>query len=811
MKNKTADLFAQKRESSQKMKEILKASNPTIDKSKRIGTGQDGRIKLFYHGDSPKVFTGFGRAAREILGRLYQTGDYEIYSLGINDHGDTSTFEAPGITHFALPDMQRDPYGIHRFPELVQKVQPDVIFTLNDIFVLDGHERANTKGWFAKIQREVFPYTPWVFYFPVDSRPWNRDWASLAYSADKTIVYSKYAIEVLKEIVPEKDPVLIPHGVDLKNFSIIDNETRNKVREQMGAKEDTFLVGFINRNQPRKNPAATVEIFKMANDGYRKCNECQNIRILEDPKCEYCGSDNDNAVVYDAPLEHNGKLYMHCHMMDPMGVNLFKVGVDNNIGDSIIYRPAHNIAFGVPQDEFNALLNAIDVNLMPTMAEGFGLSLIETMQAGTISIATRSTAVTELLEDGRGYLITPKCHYIFDDAAHTRKHIIDTEKAVLALKDLYEDWKLRKENGGRWGPNTQKMVDNCKKFTEVNSWDVSAKKFDVEIRDAIKSRISFSEKFSDIDKNKDVRNQPRILIKKTGSAGDVLQTIPAIKKLKESLGDDSEICYMVPSNLVPTFQNRFPFIKEFLPNDRMSNKDKASKNFNLMKTDLDGAWERYVNGTYPYMERNQIEVYSLALKQKLDPEMSLANLWNLTDEEKENGLNILKDQLGIQSLENEFIVALCDYTEDRKSQWGPDNKNWNDLQKYLEKVGMKVYILDRQKRLVENLGAFYHCNMVITPESSILDFLHAISMPTLALISPFHENRVKDFDSCSTLYNSAYAASGAIDNPNPNAPSYYIDTIGVGEVFTKALKAFKSWKKAVDELKEKKDEVTNEV
>ena len=343
-KTKEAKAFDRKRENRQ-----IEKMGATIKK--------DRKIRLLYHGDSPRVSTGFGCVARAVLSRLQATGKYEIHAVGINDKGDPNRFpELEGIVNYPLPHYHEDPYGAVKLPEVMQQIRPDVIFTLNDIWVLDGSEKNGTKNWFVQALKRFCPNVPWVFYFPVDSRPWTMEWASLAFSADRAVVYSRYAEDVLAELSPAFKPDYIHHGVSLDNFNVIPNNERDKVREGMGVTRDNFLLGFVSRNQPRKNPAAIVEIFKMANEGYRKCQACGGVRNLDDPKCEYCGESNDVSVEIEAPLEGNGKCYLHLNFLDNMGLDMHKVINDNKAGNGIIFNPKHRDFIGMLKDIKNIFI-----------------------------------------------------------------------------------------------------------------------------------------------------------------------------------------------------------------------------------------------------------------------------------------------------------------------------------------------------------------------------------------------------------------------------------------------------------------------
>ena len=761
------------------------------------------KIRLLYHGDSPKVNTGFGVVAREVLSRLNATGKYEIHCVGINDKGDPNRFaECQGMIHYPLPHYHEDPYGCHKLPEVMAAIKPDVIFTLNDIWVLDGHPKNGNQGWFVRALKKHAPNVPWVLYFPVDSRPWTMQWANLAFTADKTIVYSKYAIDVLKELREDFDPIYINHGVSLDRFNLIDFEDRQNLRKGMNVEDDNFLIGFISRNQPRKNPAIAIEVFKMANEGYRKCNSCGGIRNLDDPKCELCGESNENAVEFPSVLDGKGKLYLHCNFLDNMGANLHKVIADNNAGEGIIYNPEHSIPYGLPAEEFNAILNCLDCHFLPTMAEGFGLTILEGMAAGVPTVATRTTAVTELLEQGGGYPVIPICHHVFDDAANTRKHLINKEAAIKTIGDIYADWKL-KQSDSRWGPVTTTRVEKGLKFAKEFTWDKAAKEFDFHIQDAIANRVKIVDQFTE-------KENLKVMFQKAGNSGEILQSLLAIKRLKESAGE-SEFVYAMPSNLMSMFdRGRMPFLDSIIPMDKMSDKNPYEKKIKLQMVTMTGAEERYERGTYPFIDRSRPEIYCLQLN--VSPEdATLAGLWSLFDDEKEKGREIFEAQVGPKD-PDKFVVGFANLANERRKAWGNGMANWSQLKKYVERMGMSVFTLDPNSRLPENLAALSMCDLVVSVDSDILDFLHALDVPTIALISPFWRVRVKNWKNVKVVSKDEFAQRGMREDLNAvDAPSEFMDRIGVGEVFSPILTYNKAWQHARKAEKAMEEQVKEEV
>ncbi len=61
----------------------------------------------------------------------------------------------------------------------------------------------------------------------------------------------------------------------------------------------------------------------------------------------------------------------------------------------------------VPHHAMPGLYNSVDILLMPTVREGFGLSIAEAMACGLPIVASNCSAIPELVDDGKGGFLCP--------------------------------------------------------------------------------------------------------------------------------------------------------------------------------------------------------------------------------------------------------------------------------------------------------------------------------------------------------------------------------------------------------------------
>jgi hypothetical protein len=93
------------------------------------------KIKVLAYCDSPTAATGFGTVSRNIFEALHRTGRYDIDILGINFWGDPHNF--PYRIWPTGTNQQKDPYGRQKVVNMIPQMDFDVLFFLQDTFILD--------------------------------------------------------------------------------------------------------------------------------------------------------------------------------------------------------------------------------------------------------------------------------------------------------------------------------------------------------------------------------------------------------------------------------------------------------------------------------------------------------------------------------------------------------------------------------------------------------------------------------------------------------------------------------------------------
>ena len=222
--------------------------------------------KILFHSNHSKVFTGFGKNAKNIIKHLEETGKYEIVELanGVS-HGHPDLKKLPWRARGALPGKQseidklnKDPnlakaasYGGFMIDEVIKEEKPDIYLGVEDIWAFSGYSE---KPWWNK--------TNCMIWTTLDSLPILPDAIKLAPKVKHYYVWASFAEKAMKE--EGHDHVSTLHGsIDCKNFNRFDYEERLRLRNSFGIAAESFIVGFVFRNQLRKSVPNLLEGFKL--------------------------------------------------------------------------------------------------------------------------------------------------------------------------------------------------------------------------------------------------------------------------------------------------------------------------------------------------------------------------------------------------------------------------------------------------------------------------------------------------------------------------------------------------------------------
>ena len=387
-----------------KTPEIMSASTP------------QKKIRVLAYCDAPTCATGFATVSRNILLGLYMSGRYDIDILGINYWGDPHKFPfriwPTGI------NSERDPYGRKKSFAMLQQMEYDILFFLQDTFILDFlpelHIQLREKG---KDFRSIC-------YYPVDGVP-KEAWLRNVDVCDQIVTYSQYGREQSMKVLPTiKRPLVIPHGSNSRDYFVSNEKDKAAFRAQFfGSQAGKFIFTNLNRNQQRKDIPRTIAAFA---EFHKQVPE--------------------------------SLLYLHMAKKD-QGWDLPEVikAYGLSITEDVIFPENFGPNQGYPRQVVNMIYNISDCIISTTLGEGWGLSWTEAMATKTPVIMPANTALVENITEDRGWLAkcgsNPSLFTVVPNDNEVVRPLVDVEDMVKQMLDVYnnpEEVKRRTENAYNW-------------------------------------------------------------------------------------------------------------------------------------------------------------------------------------------------------------------------------------------------------------------------------------------------------------------------------------------------------------------------
>ena len=350
--------------------------------------------KLLWAGDIVAM-TGFARVTENVLERICD--NFDVVVLGHNYWGDPHSLRQKYKIYPSSNRFQQAPFGEERIREIVEKEKPDIVFTMNDMWIINEQYRRIEDLH----QQKKFKF---VGYAPMDSYNWLGCLDETANKWDAVISYTEFgAYEFIKGGI-QKPVAVIPHGVTKGQFYPMD---KSEARKRLNLSEDSFIVFNGNRNQFRKRLDITATAFaKFAKD-------------------------KPDAMLY----LHMGLKDQGWDLMSLFAREMAKQGLDPN-GRIILTNNSPNPP-NVDVDSLNAIYNAVDVGVNTCKGEGWGLVNFEHAACRVAQVVPNHTSCKEIFE-GYGRLI--RCDHVDVDTNYCRElPCPSADHLAEILTELYED------------------------------------------------------------------------------------------------------------------------------------------------------------------------------------------------------------------------------------------------------------------------------------------------------------------------------------------------------------------------------------
>lgn len=362
--------------------------------------------RMLYVGDFP-VQTGFGVVSSNLI-KVFKTL-YDVHVLGVNYYGDYDPL-IEGLKVYPASGGGSDIWGKERFAEMLAKVQPDVVFVLNDPWI--GRD-------YAQVIEEVKKLNPglkvkFIIYTPIDAENIKQDFVDGLRTYDKVITYTEFGRRELTERKsPLTDVAVIPHGVDTKAFFPV--ARKEDIKKSMNLGVDDYIVLCLQRNQPRKRIDLTMYYFA---EWVKRYNLPKSVRF-----------------------------YYHGALQD-FGIDILQWAEYLGIEDRLAISSPHiRPDAGLTVQQLNMVYNVADVFFTTTAAEGWCLPVAEAMAVKCPVIIPRHSALAEWPAGNAEYMECYPIPSLTDRGLNTIHHITEKESAINALHSLYTDREKRLKLG----------------------------------------------------------------------------------------------------------------------------------------------------------------------------------------------------------------------------------------------------------------------------------------------------------------------------------------------------------------------------
>lgn len=355
--------------------------------------GASAKKKIVWVGDAC-VASGFACATHHILDVLCEK--YLPIVLGINYNGDPHKYRYP----IFAAGVKGDWSGSDRLPDILAASEPEMILIQQD-------------GWnFPDYVRRVrhqksFDHIPIVGIVAVDGKNFDGRWIK---DLDHAIFWTKFALDEARAGGYDGPASVIPLGVDLKTFYPVDRYEARQFRLPREL-DDAFIIGNVNRNQPRKRWDLTVKYFAQWVKRYK--------------------------------IE-NAYLYLHTAPTGEAGIDVHNLAKYYEVLDRmILVQP--QMWYGIEEQHMKDTYNCFDLQISTTQGEGFGLTTFEGMACGVPQIVPGWSALEEICKDA-AWIVPCTTTAIGMPYVNVIGGVPDEELFIQALQAMYANPAWREQN-----------------------------------------------------------------------------------------------------------------------------------------------------------------------------------------------------------------------------------------------------------------------------------------------------------------------------------------------------------------------------
>jgi glycosyltransferase involved in cell wall biosynthesis len=318
------------------------------------------KYKILFVSDHQLSTSGVGTQARFLINGLLMTNKYRFLCFGA-----AIKHEKYDLT-VVSPDFIIQPIDGFGKKDVIRRImaveRPDalVLFTDPRFFMQ-----------YFEIEDEIHQLCPIIYNHLWDNNPYPRYNDVIYESCDLLNCINWPTYDMLRTRFPEREARgeinFVPHALpeDLYKQYTDDQRTAERIKMLGAEKSNDFIALWVGRNARRKRPSDLLIGWNLF------LNELERKRG-----------------------HRKAQLIMHCDPCDPEGPNLYHVLETVGCGKNVIFSK-DRVGF----DNMVSMYNMCDVGVNVSMAEGFGLPILETMYCGHPVISIKTGGLTRQVVD----------------------------------------------------------------------------------------------------------------------------------------------------------------------------------------------------------------------------------------------------------------------------------------------------------------------------------------------------------------------------------------------------------------------------
>lgn len=349
--------------------------------------------------DAPDSQTGLGRITRDLAFILSTMPEFRVGTFG---RGGVGSRNLPWAQYVFPPSEQWGEGLLIKVCEDFSSDEPFIIFTVWD---------ASRLFWFGYPESlpPDHPLTSFLTsgkfqrwgYFPIDASGPNSKLSTLSSHAlsgyNRILAYSKFGRDVLGRSINNWEPDYIPHGIHQDVFF---DRGQEEGREILGVGKDVKLVGCVMTNQARKDWGVWAQMARQLID--------------QDPTYRF---------------------WAHVDLMERYW-SLPALIEDFRLGDYV------KVTQSVNDIVLSKLYSACDITVLPSLGEGFGYPLAESLACGVPAVHVNYAAGPEHLTTR--YIVDPE-DFRLDTLHNLYRPILDPLNFARSVDYLVNNPESREE------------------------------------------------------------------------------------------------------------------------------------------------------------------------------------------------------------------------------------------------------------------------------------------------------------------------------------------------------------------------------